>query len=475
MSVSEQVRPVDAGLRRGVMGGAELGAQAIANIAPSAVLAFTAAAIFVSAGNGTLLSLLLATIVILSVGWCVAVFARKNASAGSIYTYVSKSLGPTAAYIAGLALIIGCWGVTAGSLGGGVSYAADLLHAFGLPAGSTVLFIVLTLVLGAITTFFTIQGIQISARVSFVLEIASVLIILTLFVTALIVSGPNAWDPKQFSFEGAPPQGVAAGMVLGVLGFAGFSSADALGREAKNPYRTIPRVIMWSVVGIGLIYLFGAYTQIAVLGDELAKSANPLQDIADKIGMPGWFTMFLLFGVAASFSAVCIAALNVLGRIVYVMGKEGVVHESLGRTHRKHLTPHRVLLIGGALSITVNIVLLLVGVHPMDIVVWLDTYGVYGYMVAYALVAFACAVYVRKMGLPRKLVTVCASIAVLAMAYIFFANVWPVPAFPLNLLPYLFVATMLVGILWFMRVRKLRPEVLARIGNTETESLEGIG
>ena len=39
----KQATPVDAGLRRGVMGGAELGAQAIANIAPSAVLAFTAA------------------------------------------------------------------------------------------------------------------------------------------------------------------------------------------------------------------------------------------------------------------------------------------------------------------------------------------------------------------------------------------------------------------------------------------------
>ncbi|MFI2563456.1 APC family permease [Paenarthrobacter sp. NPDC018779] len=475
MSTVKQAPPQDAGLRRGVMGSAELGAQAIANIAPSAVLAFTAAAIFISAGSGTLLSLLLAMIVILSVGWCVTIFARKNASAGSLYTYVSKSLGPTAAYIAGLALIIGCWGVTAGSLGGGVSYAADLLQAFGVPAASTVGYVVLTLILGAVTTFFTIQGIQISARVSFVLEIVSVLIILTLFVTALFAIGPDAWDPQQFTLEGAPPQGIAAGMVLGVLGFAGFSSADALGREAKNPYKAIPRVIMWSVVGIGLIYLFGAYTQIAVLGDGLAESANPLQDIADRIGMPVWFTAVLLFGVAASFSAVCIAALNVLGRIVYVMGKEGVVHESLGRTHRKHLTPHRVLLIGGTLSVVVNIALLLNGVHPMEIVVWLDTFGVYGYMVAYALVSLACAVYVRKMGMPRTLVTVCATIAVLAMAYIFFANVWPVPAFPLNLIPYLFVASMLAGFAWFARIRRIRPDVLTRIGNTETDTLGGLG
>ena len=75
--------PVDAGLRRGVMSGPELAAQAIANIAPSAVIAFTAAGIYLGAGNGTMLSFVLATLVILAVGYCVAVFAKRHASAGS--------------------------------------------------------------------------------------------------------------------------------------------------------------------------------------------------------------------------------------------------------------------------------------------------------------------------------------------------------------------------------------------------------
>lgn len=43
----------DKGLREGVMSGPELAAQALASIAPSAVIAFTAASIFLGAGNGT--------------------------------------------------------------------------------------------------------------------------------------------------------------------------------------------------------------------------------------------------------------------------------------------------------------------------------------------------------------------------------------------------------------------------------------
>lgn len=475
MSTTERQAPVDAGLRQGVMSGAELSAQAIANIAPSAVMAFTAAGIFVGAGNGTMLSLLLATIVILCVGWCVAVFAKKNASAGSLYTYVSKGLGPTGAYIAGVALIIGCWGIAAGSLGGAISYTSDLLTLLGVPAGNVIWLIALAIIIGGLATFFTIRGIRVSARVSLVLELVSLAIILVLLVIALIAVGPNAWDPAQFKMTGAPFQGVAAGMVLGILGFVGFSSADALGREAKNPYTAIPRAIMWSAAGVGVLYIFAAYTQIAVLGAELGEVASPLQAISDKIGMPTWFTPLLVFGVAASFFAVVVAPLNVVGRIVYVMGKEGVVPERFGRTHDTHLTPHRVLLIAGPAAIILDIILLAFGVHPMDIVVWVDTYGTYGYMVAYALVAIACVVYVRREKMRSALVTVCATVAVVAMAYVFFANVWPVPAFPLNVIPYLFLLTMILALTRFVYLKQKRPDVISRIGNTDTDMLDGVG
>lgn len=469
------LRKVDAGLREGVMSGPELAAQAIASIAPSAVIAFTAASIFLGAGNGTMLAFALATVVILCVGYIVTVFARRHASAGSLYTYVSKGLGPTGAFAAGVALLIGSWGIAAGSLGGAVSYASDLLQLFGVPATGTLWLIILTIVIGGLATFFTIRGIRISARVSLVLELVSVFIILVLLVAALAWLGPDAWDPAQFSFEGVPFQGVAAGMVLGILGFVGFSSADALGREARNPHTAIPRAIMWSAVVVGVLYVFAAYTQIAVLGEELGEVASPLQAINDRIGMPVWFAPILVFGVAASFFAVVVAPLNVVGRIIYVMGKEGIAPERFGRTHETHLTPHRVLLVAGPAAIVLDILLLLIGTHPMDIVVWVDTYGTYGYMVAYALVAIAGIIFTRRAGIPNRLVWVCAVVAVVAMAYVFFANVWPVPAFPINVIPYLFAATMLLAFARFWWIKARRPEVLKNVGNTHTEMMEGVG
>lgn len=466
---------VDAGLRRGVMGSTELFAQAIANIAPSAVIAFTAAAIFVSAGKGTWLSFLLATIIILAVGYAILQFAKRRASAGSLYNYAAIGLGPGGAYVTGVTLIIGCFCIAAASLSGAVSYTMLTVTQLGLPLEGLVTQIVVAFVLGSLATFFTIRGIRVSARVSFVLELLSIGIIVLLFVLTLAYLGPAAWDPSQFDLSQTSFSGVAAGMVLAILGFVGFSSADALGREAKNPFRAIPRAIMWSALGVGVLYIFGAYTQVAALGDGLGASASPLDDIAVLIGMPTWFNPILNGGVAASFFAVVVAPLNVIGRILYVMGKEGVVDSRLGWTHEQYQTPHRALLIAGGAVVLVPTVFYLLGVDPISVLVWVNTFGTYGYMVAYGVIAIAALVYVRRIGVVNRLLPFAVLVAVGGMAYVFWSNIVPVPAFPFNIIPWLFALLFGATMVWFAFLARRRPAVVAAIGTTETDLLEGVG
>ena len=96
-------------------------------------------------------------------------------------------------------------------------------------------------------------------------------------------------------------------------------------------------------------------------------------------------------------------------------------------------------------------------------------------MVAYALVAIAGVVYTTREGMKNGMIWLCAVVAVVAMAYVFFANVYPVPVFPINVIPYLFAATMLLAFLRFWWLKANRPEVLARVGNTHTEMMEGVG
>jgi amino acid transporter len=466
--------PRDAGLRRGVMPTAELMAQAIANIAPSAVVAFIPATIYTTATNGTWLSFLFATIVILAVGYCVSQFAKRRASAGSLYTYAAHGLGPFGAYITGVTLIIGCFGIAAGSLSGCVSYTMLLLDQLGVTISGLGAQIVLVILLGALATTLTIRGIRVSARTALVLELVSITIITFVLIYALTQHSGPVFDKSQFTLKGISGGGIATGMVLAILGFVGFSSADALGREARNPFKAIPRAIMFSALAVGVLYVFASYSQVVLLGKELDGNFAPMDQIAANAGMPNWFKPILTFGITASFFAVVVAPINVIGRIVYVMGKEGVVPGALGRTHDDHLTPHRAILAIAPLVLLLDIVLYLVGASMDEVLVWVDTFGTYGYMIAYAVLAIATPIFLRRIGVSNTLVIVAATVAVVAMAYVFYKNVYPVPEFPLNIIPYVFFAVVAGAVGWYMHLKRNRPETVRAIGSLETDVLDNI-
>ncbi|MGV9384666.1 APC family permease [Nonomuraea sp. NPDC003707] len=461
----------ESGLKKGAMSAGEVVAQALANIAPSAVIAFSVAGIYAGSGNASWLSFTLATIVILAVGYCIAQFAKRRASAGSLYNYAAQGLGPFGAYLTGVTLIIGCFGIAAGSLGGAVYHFTVFLSQIGLPIEGTAWNVLLAVVIGSLATLFTVWGIRLSARISLILEVVSITIITLMLVVVLFWGGGPVVDTDQLTLSGAAPHGVAVGMVLGILGFVGFSSSDALGREAKDPFKAIPRAIMWSAFGVGLLYIFASYVQVAgfhSLGD-LGASANPLDELAKAAGLPDWIRPVLSLGVTASFFAVVVAPINVIGRIVFVMGKEGVLPASLGRTHRTQQTPHRAILAVAPGVVLLTAVLFALGVDGMEIVVNVDTYGTYGYMIAYAVVALATPIFLRREGVRLPLVWPCVVVSVAGMAYVFWVNVVPWPQWPLNFVVLAFFATVLVTLAWYGYLRSARPAAIRAIGTTETD------
>jgi hypothetical protein len=61
------------------------------------------------------------------------------------------------------------------------------------------------------------------------------------------------------------------------------------------------------------------------------------------------------------------------------------------------------------------------------------------------------------------------------MVYVFIANVYPVPPYPLNLITYIFLASMVGAVAWYLHLTKKHPEVIAAIGKTETDQMSGVG
>ena len=475
MTRAEEDRPAvhsDRGLAHESMSQAEVMAQSVAGIAPSAVMATGPALIVLFAGPGAWLSYVAATIIVVLVGLVVAQFARRFASSGSLYSYVARGLGPTGAFATGWSLVIGyaCIAMLGVTLIG--PFLGSLLTQVGLPGmTSQTAYIVMTALSTVAAATFAIVGIKISTRVGLVVEVVAVAAAL-LVLAVVVFRGGDSAAPSLFDFSGTSFDGVTYGIVLAVLGFVGFESAASLGAEAKNPHRTIPRAVIGSAVLVGVLYVFAAISSVMGFGgtEGLSSSADPVSELAERYGL-GSIVWIVALGVAASFFAVAIASINAASRVLYTMGEEDVLPAALGRAHHNYKTPHVAIGVLAPIIGLVPLVLMISGRAPFEVYAYVGTVGTFGYMVGYLLMSVALPFFLRRRGEGNPLSTVLAVVVVAALLYVFYKNVIPVPEFPLNLLLPIFVATLALGMGWYFLVRARRPEVLAEVGSTEEDPI----
>jgi amino acid transporter len=459
----------DTGLAHGSMSQLDVMAQSVAGIAPSAAMATTPALIALYAGNGAWLSYVAATVVVILVGLVATQFARRFASSGSLYSYVARGLGPGGAFAAGWGLVIGyAFIAMIGVVGTGI-YFGSFLTGLGLPAGGTFAVCVILAVAAVGAAAFAIVGIKVSTRVGLVLEIISVTAVLIVLIAVLVGKGTGG-DTAQLTLSGLSFDGVTFGIVLAVLGFVGFESAASLGAEARNPHRVIPRAVLGSAVLVGILYVFAAYTMMLGFGDPtaLSQSTAPISDLATQYGL-GSVSWIVDLGITASFFAVTIACINAASRILYTMGEEGILPSALGRAHPTHKTPHVAIGIIAPVVLVVPIILVAAGVTPLNVFTYTGTIGTFGYMLGYLLMAIALPFFLRKRDEFNPLSAVLAVVVVAALVYVFYKNVIPVPDYPLNLMPWIFLGLVVLGLAWYATVRVRKPQLVEEVGTFEEE------
>jgi amino acid transporter len=467
----------DQGLAHESMSQLEVMAQSVAGIAPSAVMATGPALIVASAAGGAWLSYLLAMVVVVLIGLVVAQFGRRFASSGSLYSYVARGLGPTGAFLAGWGLVIGYAFIAMIGIVGTAIYLSSLLTTAGLPADGTAAVLIIAIVAIVAAATFAIAGIQLSTRLGLVLEIISVTAVLVVLIAVLVKHGAGSGaGSSQLKLTGASFNGITFGIVLATLGFVGFESSASLGAEARNPHRAIPRAVLGSAVLVGVLYVFAAYTSVLGFGgpDKLAASAAPITDLAQASGL-GDFSYVVDLGVAASFFAVSIASINAASRVLYTMGEEDLLPRVLGRAHPRHKTPHVAIGVIAPVIGIVPVVMLLARVTPLDVYAYTGTIGTFGYMLAYFLMALALPFFLRRRGEANPLAVVLSVVVMAALAYVFYKNVVPVPDYPYNLFPWIFLGLLVVGLAAYAVMRVRRPQLVREAGSHEEDPLPGDG
>src|ERR1700681_4351646 len=180
---------------------------------------------------------------------------------------------------------------------------------------------------------------------------------------AYSLSGPNPAHPNALSvilphrFDWVMLQATIAILLL-----VGFESVTALGEEAKNPKRDIPRGVLLSLTIQGLFcymfeyfaanyFLSSAYSLAAAKG-----SAAPVGDMMVIVGnalLGGHGQAFMLLEALTVFLALIgttLSCINTGARVTYAMGRDEEVPEHFGILHGDNLTPHRAIWVLATIS-----------------------------------------------------------------------------------------------------------------------------
>ena len=459
------------GLRRNYLSLFDVIAQAIGVIAPSVMPVLALPSEFGMAGYGSWLSYLIATVALVLVSLNINEFSRREASPGSLYVVAAKGLGPIWGVISGWSLLIGYIFTGTSTVSGAANYLLILFDQPTIDAGGMPLAVVFSVAVVGVAWYLAYRDIKLSTRATLGIECVTVLLILLIVAVAIATRG-HVVDTQQLQLRGSTSSGIRLGLVLAFFSFVGFEAATVVGTETRRPFHTVPRAVLLSVILSGLFFSVVAYAIVGAfhgLSPTLDKSDAPLNQIALSIGL-GWAGKFVSAGVAMSCFACIIACINAGGRVLYTLSRHGLAHASAGRAHASHATPHAAVSIIALLILLSSLALTLRKTNLIDAFGYFGTLASFGFLVVYMLVSIGTPVYLKRLGTLRVqhvLVSI-ASIALILLAIE--GSLYPVPEWPLRIIPYAFLVLVAAGVAYFLYLRWLAPQRLLEI---EADMLAG--
>lgn len=188
----------------------------------------------------------------------------------------------------------------------------------------------------------------------------------------------DAKDPQTFNFHTSPGSVVAPHSFnymfiqacIAILILVGFESVTAMGEEAKNARRDVPRAVLLSLaIQGGICYFFEYFAANYLLhnGYTMPNAAASSAPIGDLMVITGTWLFgsysagraFMLVQASTVFLALIGTTLSCLStgaRVTYAMGRDEEVPSHFGLLHGRTLSPHRAIWALATLSAIIGVI-----------------------------------------------------------------------------------------------------------------------
>ena len=373
------------GLQRNAIGLTEVLFQSITHMAPAVAVALSIGAATGFAGRLTPLAVVLAMVACLFTAYSIGQLAKHLPSAGGMYTYVARGLGPFFGWLMAWAFALAEPLVAPILLAAFGFFGATFLTAYlHIGEGVTYLWVYLAVLCGLLLWWLIYSGVQLSTRTGVVLGAIEI----SIFVFVSVVLIINAGSKNTLSVfipgdEGIQP--AFQGMIFCLLAFIGFEAAAPLGEEAREPRRTIPKAVIWSTIGVGAFYVLCYYAATVYfgegrMGDFYAfNGGDPWGFMATEV-LGTFGGILVVFAIINSSLANANSGATAATRSIFSMARGGLLPKFFAAVHPTHRTPvnavHAQVLVAIVVAVAGGLILAndpYEGLGPINIYVFIGT------------------------------------------------------------------------------------------------------
>jgi basic amino acid/polyamine antiporter, APA family len=320
---------------------------------------------------------------------CYAELASAVPVSGSSYSYAYATLGESIAVVVAACLLLE-YGVSAAAVAVGWSqYLNELFdNIFGFVIPNDLsnapeedgVFNLPAVILVVLCTSLLIRGASESAKVN------SVMVLIKVGVLLLFIAlGLQGWDADHFSdFTPFGVSGITSAAGIIFFTYIGLDAVSTAGEEVRNPRRNLPLAILIALATVTTIYLLVAVVAVGAqpLGDFEGQEAG-LSAILETVTGETWPATVLAAGAVISIFSVVLVVIYGQTRILFAMGRDGMVPAFFHRLNPRTLAPV------GSTIVVALVISLLAGLLPINFLAEMTSIGT---LVAFLIVSIGVMV-----------------------------------------------------------------------------------
>jgi amino acid transporter len=250
----------------------------------------------------------------------------------------------------------------------------------------------------------------------------------------------------------------------------GWEGSLSLAEEAENPQRSVPIAAIFNILVLGGLYIFAMYAAVIGFGvdhmDLLKADGAPFDTLAQRY-TPA-LRVFIDLAGATSIAASALAATNNMARVLFNMGREGMIPRALGKVHPKYKTPYVALSFYVAFSVVVCFVWGMFQ-EPLAVFGGVSGLGSLAVIPGYMLINAALLVYVNRHPgefSRRWLYTIVPGVAIIVLAFPLYQITNPVgQSFPFNTFWLVILIVAVLAAIYTQLLLRSKPEIAKSAGS----------